>query len=222
MTFRLACALALCSFVVGGAAAASCSASLAPPSAHFRPAAGWNVAKPTRSEQPNTFASMVIAVTADDTLSFTRSLPSSVSSGCGREESSSGPPRSDESRPRRFLRSRARAGRSVFPPSASIAAGRDSPPRTSSNDYERSPSAVGTSRCASTLRPSTPTKSCSQRHKLNSIGYSPLHASARAARVLRCRRPDRTQDRPPVHANRRRLDTFEMMTTGTRRAVACV
>ncbi len=66
MTFRLAFALALCAFAVGGAAAASRSASLAPPSARFRPAAGWIVAKPTRSEQPHTFTSMVIAVTADD------------------------------------------------------------------------------------------------------------------------------------------------------------
>jgi hypothetical protein len=66
MTFRLAFAFTLCSFAVGGAAAASRSASLAPPSARFRPGAGWIVAKPTRSEQPNTFASMVIAVTADD------------------------------------------------------------------------------------------------------------------------------------------------------------
>ena len=66
MTFRLAFALALFSFAVGGAAAASRSASLAPPSARFRPAAGWIVAKPTRSEQPDTFASMVIAVTAAD------------------------------------------------------------------------------------------------------------------------------------------------------------
>jgi hypothetical protein len=66
MTFRLAFALALCAFAVGGAAAASRSASLAPPSARFAPAAGWIVAKPTRSEQPKTFASMVIAVTAND------------------------------------------------------------------------------------------------------------------------------------------------------------
>jgi hypothetical protein len=66
MTFRLAFALVLWSVAVGGAAAASRSPSLAPPSARFGPAAGWIVAKPTRSEQPNTFASMVIAVTADD------------------------------------------------------------------------------------------------------------------------------------------------------------
>jgi hypothetical protein len=66
MTFRLASALALCAFAVGGTAAASHSASPAPPSARFRPAAGWIVANPTRSDQPNTFASMVIAVTADD------------------------------------------------------------------------------------------------------------------------------------------------------------
>jgi len=66
MTFRLAFALALCSFAVGGAAAVTRSASLAPPPPRFQPAAGWIVAKPTRSEQPDTFPSMVIAVTTDD------------------------------------------------------------------------------------------------------------------------------------------------------------
>jgi len=66
MTFRLA--LTLCAFAsaVGGTAAASRSASLAPPPPRFRPAAGWIVRNPTRSEQPDTFASMMIAVTTDD------------------------------------------------------------------------------------------------------------------------------------------------------------
>jgi hypothetical protein len=66
MTFRLALVFCAFAFPVGGTAAASRSASLAPPSARFRPAAGWIVAKPTRSEQPDTFASMVIAVTTAD------------------------------------------------------------------------------------------------------------------------------------------------------------
>jgi len=65
MTFRLALALALCAsaLALGGTAAASRSASLAAPPPRFRPAAGWIVAKPTRLEQPYTFAAMVIAVT---------------------------------------------------------------------------------------------------------------------------------------------------------------
>jgi hypothetical protein len=66
MTFRLA--LTLCAFAsgVGGTAAASRSASHAPPSPQFRPAPGWIVRNPTRSEQPDTFASMMVAVTTDD------------------------------------------------------------------------------------------------------------------------------------------------------------
>jgi hypothetical protein len=53
---------------------------------------------------------------------------------------------------------------------------------------------------------------------------TPALTLARAARfsVAAPSRPDRTPVRPPVHAAHRGLDTFEVMTTGTRRAVACV
>jgi hypothetical protein len=68
MTVRVALALCLCAFAfaLGGWTAASRSASVAPPAPTFRPATGWVVRAPTRSEQPNTFASMRVAVTAGD------------------------------------------------------------------------------------------------------------------------------------------------------------
>jgi hypothetical protein len=66
MTVRVAPALCAFAFALGGNTAASSLASVAPPAPTFRPATGWVVRAPTRSEQPNTFASMRVAVTAGE------------------------------------------------------------------------------------------------------------------------------------------------------------
>ena len=68
MVPRLLHAAVLAAFVlvVSPAAADHQASTLPPPSPQFRPAAGWIVRHPTRSEQPDTSASMMIAVTTDD------------------------------------------------------------------------------------------------------------------------------------------------------------
>jgi len=57
--------LALCAFVALETVAAR-AAAVAPPRPTFRPGAGWIVRMPTRSEQPDRFDSMTIAVTGGD------------------------------------------------------------------------------------------------------------------------------------------------------------
>lgn len=52
--------------VLSPVAAGHRASTLPPPSPRFRPAAGWIVRHPTRSEQPDAFASMMVAVTTDD------------------------------------------------------------------------------------------------------------------------------------------------------------
>jgi hypothetical protein len=62
MTVRVALFFALCAFALDAAAARAASVALPRPT--FRPAPGWIVRMPTRSEQADAFASMTIAVTA--------------------------------------------------------------------------------------------------------------------------------------------------------------
>ncbi len=68
MRFRPWLVMGLCAFALaalGGASASSCTGSCALPPPSFRPASGWVVLKPGRSE-PNLSAGMVVAVTARD------------------------------------------------------------------------------------------------------------------------------------------------------------
>jgi hypothetical protein len=65
MTFRVLCVLSVCAFAIAIAGAGS-AASLSPPSARLRPAAGWVVVRPSKAEQPKLYRSMVVAVTTPD------------------------------------------------------------------------------------------------------------------------------------------------------------
>jgi hypothetical protein len=226
MTFRLAFAfaLALCSFAVGGAAAASRSASPGPPSARFRPAAGWIVAKPTRSEQPYTFASMVIAVTADDIallhpfapfVGLKRLRPRGIiiwATTIGRVATSPFPPFPRGSWPLRL---------SAFPARSRLGGStRSEHPATPASGLHPRLEPRG----APLLCNPAPRQEAARRGTSSTRSATPAFTLARAARVLRfgavSARPHARS--APGHATHRRLDTFEVMTTGTRRAVARV
>jgi hypothetical protein len=56
------CVLA-CALAAGATAAPSTST---PPGPHFRPASGWLIVKPTATEQPVSWRSMIVAVTTHD------------------------------------------------------------------------------------------------------------------------------------------------------------
>jgi hypothetical protein len=65
MAFRVLCVLSLSAFAIAIAGDGT-AASLSPPSARVRPAAGWIVVRPSRAEQPKLYKSMVVAVTTPD------------------------------------------------------------------------------------------------------------------------------------------------------------
>jgi hypothetical protein len=63
MAFRAILAL-LCAFAIGNVRGATASGAAPPP--RLRTAPGWVAVNPTKTEQPNLYASMVVAVTAPD------------------------------------------------------------------------------------------------------------------------------------------------------------
>ena len=158
------CVLA-CALAAGATAAPS---TLTPPGPHFRPASGWLIVKPTATEQPVSWRSMIVAVTTHDAaaahpfLVFT-SLTRLSKRGILIWAMTIGRNR----RP-----SRRWHGRPGCRASASITAGKDSPLRMFSSGSGGASSTAGTWTCASTSPRSIPTRSFfTRRRRSSTVSY---------------------------------------------------